>query len=124
MQIDNDIHAFIWESMVANNCNTYLIDGPTRILIDPGHTEHFDHVRKGLESLDLDLKDLGIIICTHAHPDHIEAVQLFKDMPALVTMHAEEWQNLKNMGNHMKAMGIDPESLAPDFLLKEGGLST
>jgi glyoxylase-like metal-dependent hydrolase (beta-lactamase superfamily II) len=123
MQIDNDIHAFIWESMVANNCNTYLIDGPTRILIDPGHTEHFDHVRKGLESLDLDLKDLGIIICTHAHPDHIEAVQLFKDMPALVTMHAEEWQNLKNMGNHMKAMGIDPESLAPDFLLKEGGLS-
>jgi glyoxylase-like metal-dependent hydrolase (beta-lactamase superfamily II) len=123
MQIDNDIHAFIWESMVANNCNTYLIDGPTRILIDPGHTEHFDHVRKGLESLDLDLKDLGIIICTHAHPDHIEAVQLFKDMPALVTIHAEEWQNLINMENHIKAMGIDPESLAPDFLLKEGDLS-
>jgi glyoxylase-like metal-dependent hydrolase (beta-lactamase superfamily II) len=73
--------------------------------------------------LDLDLKDLGVIICTHAHPDHIEAVQLFKDMPALVTMHEEEWQNLKNMENHIKAMGIDLASFAPDFLLKEGDLS-
>ena len=63
MQISNDIHAFIWESMVENNCNTYLIDGPTKILIDPGHIKHFGHVRKGLETLDLDLKDLGIIIC-------------------------------------------------------------
>ena len=123
MQINNDIHAFLWESMVANNCNTYFIDGPTRILIDPGHTEHFDHVQKGLESLDLDLKDIGMIICTHAHPDHIEAVQLFKDMPALVTMHEKEWQNLINMENHIKAMGIDLASFSPDFLLKEGDLS-
>ena len=35
MQIVNNLHAFIWKSMSANNCNTYLIDGPTRILIDP-----------------------------------------------------------------------------------------
>ena len=123
MQIETDIHAFIWESMAANNCNTYLIDGPTRILVDPGHREHFEHVRKGLENLDLDLNDLGIIICTHAHPDHIEAVQLFKDMPALVAMHEKEWQNLKNMENHITAMGFDLSSVAPDFLLKEGDLS-
>ena len=123
MKIENDIHAFIWKSMAANNCNTYLIDGPTKVLIDPGHKKHFDHVQKGLESMGLDLKDLGIIICTHAHPDHIEAVQLFKDLPAMFTIHEEEWQSLKNMENHIQAMGIDLASFAPDFLLKEGDLS-
>ena len=123
MKIENDIHAFMWESMVANNCNTYLIDGPTRILIDPGHTKHFDHVRKELNSLGLDLKDLGIIICTHAHPDHIEAVQLFKDMPALFTLHEEEWRWAATIGRQMgAALGMDMDALKPDFFFKEGDL--
>ena len=43
MQITNNLHAFIWQSMTANNCNAYFIDGPTRVLIDPGHRALFDH---------------------------------------------------------------------------------
>jgi hydroxyacylglutathione hydrolase len=123
MQIIKGIHAFMWESMVANNCNTYFIDGPTRILIDPGHIQHFDHVRKGLENLDTKLEDIGLIICTHAHPDHMESVQLFKAMPTLTTMHEEEWHHLKKMENHISAMGINLDSFSPDFFLKEGDLS-
>ncbi|MBW2158037.1 MAG: MBL fold metallo-hydrolase, partial [Deltaproteobacteria bacterium] len=73
----------MWESMSANNCNTYLIDGPTRILIDPGHRHLFDHVNQGLMELNLTLEDIGLIICTHAHPDHMEAVQLFNKIPTL-----------------------------------------
>ena len=75
MKIADNVYAFIWESMTANNCNTYLIDGPTRILIDPGHIDLFDHVRSGLEELKITLDDVGLIICTHGHPDHIESVQ-------------------------------------------------
>ncbi|MBW1813712.1 MAG: MBL fold metallo-hydrolase [Deltaproteobacteria bacterium] len=71
----------MWESMTVNNCNTYLIDGPTRVLIDPGHEHLFEHVLKGLENLDLSIEDIGLVICTHAHPDHIEAVKLFKNTP-------------------------------------------
>ena len=53
MQIANNLHAFIWQSMTTNNCNAYFIDGPKRILIDPGHRALLDHV-------DLGLKELGL----------------------------------------------------------------
>jgi hypothetical protein len=34
MKIANNLHAFIWQSMTANNCNAYFIDGPTRVLLN------------------------------------------------------------------------------------------
>lgn len=124
MQILDNLHAFIWESMTTNNCNTYLIDGPTRVLIDPGHKNLFDHVQKGLDALGLGPEDLELIICTHAHPDHIEAVQLFKETPALITIHEKEWQMIKSMEKHINAsLGINIDAVSPDFFLKEGDLS-
>jgi len=71
MQITNNLHAFIWQSMTANNCNAYFIDGPIRVLIDPGHQALFDHVELGLRDLGLKTEDIDLVICTHAHPDHI-----------------------------------------------------
>jgi len=124
MQLIDNIHGFMWKSMSANNCNTYLIDAPTRILIDPGHRNLFGHVQKGLMKLNLTLEDIGLIICTHAHPDHIEAVQGFKNMPALTTLHHKEWHFLKTMAPHVRAsMGFNADLLAPDFFLKEGDIS-
>lgn len=124
MQLMNNLHAFIWNSMTTNNCNTYLIDGPTRVLIDPGHSNLFDHVQEGLMELGLGLEDIGLIICTHAHPDHIEAVQLFKELPVQITLHEKEWQFLKTMDQYISAsFGISLDSMAPDFFLKEGELS-
>ena len=124
MQIVDNIYAFMWESMSANNCNTYLIDGPTRILIDPGHRNLFDHVREGLRKLDLAIEDIGLILCTHAHPDHMEAVQLFSKTQALITLHAKEWNFLKTMDKQIRAaIGLDVDSIVPDFFLTEGDLS-
>jgi len=124
MQITNNLYAFLWQSMTVNNCNTYLIDGPTRILIDPGHVKLFDHVRSGLGELGLTLKDIGLVICTHAHPDHLEAVQLFKDTPALFAIHATEWQWIKSMEKQIQAtFGMTLDFFMPDFFLKEGDLT-
>jgi glyoxylase-like metal-dependent hydrolase (beta-lactamase superfamily II) len=124
MQITNNIHGFMWKSMSANNCNTYLIDGPTRILIDPGHTHLFDHVQQGLMKLDLTLEDIGLIICTHAHPDHIEAVQRFNKTSAMTTLHHKEWHFLKTMAPNVRAsFGFGANTIEPDFFLKEGDIS-
>jgi glyoxylase-like metal-dependent hydrolase (beta-lactamase superfamily II) len=124
MKIVNNIHAFIWQSMTANNCNSYFIDGPTRILIDPGHRAMFDHVEKGLKDLRLAVEDIDLIICTHGHPDHLEAVQLFKGTKTKFTMHETEWQWIDTIGRPMSAaLGIDMDAIRPDFFLQEGELS-
>jgi hydroxyacylglutathione hydrolase len=124
MKIFDNLHAFIWQSMTSNNCNTYLIDGPTRVLIDPGHKNLFTRVEQDLKQLGLTVGDIDLVICTHAHPDHIEAVQLFKDIPTLFTLHRDEWQWAATIGKQMSAaFGIDMDALQPDFFLKEGNLS-
>ncbi len=117
MQIFDKLHAFMWESVTTNNCNTYLIDGPTRVLIDPGHISLFDHVHKNLSELGIGIEDIGLVICTHAHPDHIEAAQLFKEA-ALMTLHEAEWQLVKE--KYVNAFNMHLESVTPDFFLKEG----
>ena len=121
MRIVDDVHGFFWESMTQNNCNSYLIDGPTRILIDPGHLNLFGHVKEGLGKLDIGLEDIGLILCTHAHPDHIEAVQLFEDMPNLFTLHEKDWALVKAMIEQLGGAASDRlTAVRPDFLLKEG----
>ena len=124
MKITDNLHAFVWESMTTNNCNSYLIDGPIRILIDPGHRRLFDHVELGLKGLGLTASDIRLVICTHAHPDHIEGVQLFKESPTLFTLHENEWQWAATIGKQMAAAhGMDMDLIKPDFLLKEGDLA-
>lgn len=124
MQITNNLHAFIWQSMTANNCNAYFIDGPTRIMIDPGHRALFDHVDLGLKELGLKTDDIDLIVCTHAHPDHLESVQLFREKSTLFTLGEIEWQWAATIGRDMSAAyGVDIEAIAPDFFLQEGTLS-
>ena len=76
MELTPNLHAFLWTMAGANNCNTYLIRAKEKtILIDPGHMAHFDHVRKDLQRIGLSLEKIDLVIGTHAHPDHIEAVR-------------------------------------------------
>ncbi len=124
MKVVNNIHAFIWESMTANNCNSYLIDGPTRILIDPGHRAMFEHVERGLNELDLSIDDIDVIICTHGHPDHLEAVELVKGKNTRFAINEIEWQWIDTIGRPMSAaLGIDMDAIRPDFFLQEGDLA-
>jgi glyoxylase-like metal-dependent hydrolase (beta-lactamase superfamily II) len=124
MKIADSVHAFIWRSMAANNCNTYLIDGPTRVLIDPGHAAFFGHVEQGLREAGLEPGDLDLIVCTHGHPDHLEAVAALRSRSVLFALHEAEWQWIETAGRPMSAsLGIDLERLAPDVFLAEGELT-
>lgn len=123
MNVAENLHAFIWQTPTANNCNTYLIDGPTKILIDPGHQSLFGHVETHLRALKIDMDDIGLVLCTHIHPDHFEGTGLFKDLPALIAIHNGEWELVKMMESYMKhTFGLNADDIKPDFFVNEGAM--
>ncbi len=124
MELTPNLHAFVWSSPSANNCNTYLIHaGGKNILIDPGHVSYFDHVRSGLSQIGLSLENIDLVICTHAHPDHMEGVRLFGELPALFALHQADWNLAQERAPYLRAaMNIDLTLFAPDFFLTEGEL--
>jgi hydroxyacylglutathione hydrolase len=115
MQILDGLHAFIWSVYTQNNCNTYLIDGKLKIIIDPGHRHLFDHVRKNLAALNISPDEIDVAIVTHGHPDHLEAVQEL-NKATMFAMNAEEYRFIRELaGQYFKS----PEPL---FFLREGDL--
>jgi hydroxyacylglutathione hydrolase len=122
MKLFDGLYAFLWNSMSANNCNAYLIDGPARVLIDPGHLHLFEHVAVQMRQLGLELPDIDLVISTHAHPDHFEAAKLFKNQPAQFAMSLDDWRMIEQMGKHM-GPAFDLEAYRPDFFLGEGNLN-
>ncbi len=122
MKILENLHGFMWNSMSANNCNTYLIDGPARVLIDPGHLHLFGHVESGLGQLGLGIEDIDLVIATHCHPDHVEAVKLFQKQEALFAVHEEDWRLIREMGRYLGA-SLEFDSYVPAFFLEEGDLA-
>ena len=123
MHIVGKLHAFIWRSMQANNCNTYLINGSTPILIDPGHVAYFAPVVDGLAELGLSPETIAMVVATHGHPDHIETFKTFKPLPAVTALHGQEWSSLQAMAAHIElAMNVRLSDYTPDLLLQEGEL--
>jgi hydroxyacylglutathione hydrolase len=122
MKINDKLHAFLWNHPMANNCNTYLIiDGEKKILIDPGHYQFFDHVRRGLADLSLRPEDMDAVLITHGHPDHIESVRLFIDTDAKVAISVTEMDFIRRMvPRYGDALGIS--DFEPDILLEGGNL--
>lgn len=121
MRQSSNIHLFPWDSMTENNCNTYFIDGPHRILIDPGYDRFFGHVERSLDGLGVRLDTIDQVLLTHSHPDHMEAVARFQGLATQVAMHAAEWKFVEEQGRYLAALfGYDPSQFPPDALLEEG----
>jgi len=116
MKVFDGLHAFVWRHYSQNNCNTYLVDGNLKILIDPGHMHLFDHVRKNLAAAGLSPDKIDIVIATHGHPDHMEAMQAFGES-TMLAMGEEEHRFITELaGRYFKI----PE---PNFFLREGDLT-
>jgi hydroxyacylglutathione hydrolase len=121
MKISNALHAFVWQDPAANNANTYFINGSKKILIDPGHYHLFGNVKDHLSKLSVTPQDIDLILLTHAHPDHVEAVRSFFNSRALIALHEAELEFVKNLAPHYgTAMGV--ADFEPQILLREGGL--
>ena len=106
MQIFDGLHAFIWMVYTQNNCNTYLIDGKLKIIIDPGHRHLFDSVRGNLAALNISTDQIDVAIVTHGHPDHIEAVQGLNET-TLFAMNDKEHSFISELaGQYFKIPGL------------------
>lgn len=117
MEIKKDLHMFLWNDPTQNNCNTYLLLGEKKILIDPGHFHLFSHVITQVELMGIDPYGVDLVLVSHFHPDHMEGVKRFKE-GTFTAIYYEEYYFLKDV---LQQTGMPLER---DFqiLLKEGDL--
>jgi glyoxylase-like metal-dependent hydrolase (beta-lactamase superfamily II) len=120
MKITEQLYGFIWRDPRANNGNTYFIDGPPRILIDPGHRHLFGQVETELARLALRPEQMDIVIATHAHPDHLEGLFQFQE-PTVTALGREEYDFVKGTARRA-GWDMGNADLEPRLLLQEGDL--
>lgn len=61
------------------DCSVYLIDAGQLVMIDAGAGMSFDRLLSNIEKVGLDPEDLKAVLVTHAHIDHIGALNRFRD---------------------------------------------
>ncbi len=123
MIIEKDFFYYPWENPFENNCNSYIITGDVTVLIDVGHLKHLERLLISMGEDGLSLQDLDLIISTHCHPDHFEALSEFAKSKILMAMHREEERYLKDHGSALyQMMGITSPRYRADFYLREGNL--
>jgi hydroxyacylglutathione hydrolase len=120
VKVFEDFYVYPWVSYQENNCNALFIDGKVPVLIDPGHTHLFDHVVQGMAKDGKAVESVQMLLCTHGHPDHIEAMDRFDDT-VIRGISREEYAYLVNgYGDLYLGTGTQPPAKAFKVFLKEG----
>jgi glyoxylase-like metal-dependent hydrolase (beta-lactamase superfamily II) len=95
--------------------NTVLLRGPRTILVDPGLQLQNEPVLRALSERGLEPGDLDMVVLTHAHDDHADALVDFpRELPVL--LHAREPE-----GRHWPAVSGVLERHALQLLHGEEG---
>lgn len=123
MKLTKDLFAFVWRDPRANNCNTYVVSGGLTLLIDPGHAAYLRRLEQEMARQGLDPRKVGLVIATHAHPDHMEGAEAFGRLSARVAIHEEEAAFAGPLQDAFyRSQGFSPPNLAFSFFLREGDL--
>ncbi len=122
MKLTEDLYVYPWLSPQENNANTVFIDGEVPTLIDPGHAHLFTHVLQGAARDGVALESSKLIICTHGHPDHMEAIARL-DSDVITAMSRREYDYLHYEGRDLFMMTGSQVPRNPfGLLLNEGSL--
>jgi glyoxylase-like metal-dependent hydrolase (beta-lactamase superfamily II) len=135
VKLTEKFYCYVWQGR-GNNCNAILWPSVLRgerphILVDPGHIRNelgepcLDSLAQAMTKDGFKMEEIGLVIGTHSHPDHIEAADLVaKKSGALFTLSREEDEFYRTMGKmFFQAFGSTPPEINPFFYLKEGDLS-
>jgi len=102
-----------------NDCSVYLIAGSELVLIDCGAGESFHTLVNNIRSLGFEVDHLAAVIATHAHIDHIGALQrLRKELGAQVIAHELEAKAIETgVGTGAEFYGVDYQPCEVDIRL-------
>jgi glyoxylase-like metal-dependent hydrolase (beta-lactamase superfamily II) len=123
MKLHDGLYAYPWQSMRENNCNSYLLDGPVRTLIDPGHLHLLANLEARMAEDGFSLEEIDLAIATHPHPDHCEGLLAFAARRAHTAMHEEGERFLREFSQTWQEMsGQRASAVEVDFFLRKGSL--
>ena len=134
LRLAENFYCYLWEGR-GNNCNTSLLCHTLRgerphILVDPGHIKNelgepcFDSLSQAMEKDGFKVEDIGLVLCTHCHPDHFESVDAVVNQSTLLAYSSEEEKYLQEVGKpFFAAFGIKLPQAKPFFYLTEGDLN-
>lgn len=124
MQIAPSVYFYPFTSTSENNCNTIILDGPEKVLIDPGHKHLWPKLVRQIEADGLSPADISLVIHTHCHPDHMEAGEILEfDHGAVQAMSEVEADFLRGPGREFFPwMGLDYPQGSIGRALSEGPL--
>ncbi len=124
MRVAPQLYFYPFTSITENNCNSVLIDGPEKVLIDPGHKRLWPQLKKQIEADGLDVRDISLVLHTHCHPDHMEAGEILElEYGATQAMSRLEYEFLAGPGREFFPwMGLDYPRGSIGRLLEEGPL--
>ncbi len=141
----DNLFCYIWSGH-GNNSHTYLFSGVLRgerphVIVDPGFLVNetyegcFDSLTDAMAADGFNMEDIGLVINTHAHPDHCQATEAIvekssrtdgkgKINKAVVAVHREADEYYRVAGERMFNMfGMKAIRLDPLIHLMEGDLT-
>ncbi len=124
MRITEGVYAYLWTNMMENNCNTFVLEGESLILVDPGLKKYVPDIIDSMKDDGLNPEDISLIINTHSHPDHMDGNGYFINEDIKITMHEEEEKFLLREGKEFFRMfGLEEPVCRVDFYSNDGELS-
>ncbi len=98
---------FTFHRIPVGICNCYLLRGERTVLIDAGAQGSFQGFTRGLQKLNVDPKEISMILLTHGHWDHIGSLYpIWQATGAQVAVHACDRAWVEN-GNPAFPRGVN-----------------
>jgi hydroxyacylglutathione hydrolase len=125
MKLTDNLYAYVWEGN-DNNCNSYIfanvLQGNKHLIIDPGHVitpylrePAYDILVKNINQDGLKTEDVGMVLLTHAHPDHFESAKKFKaEYGSRIAVFSAEEKILQMFGGGKADLSLKVGELKPE----------
>ncbi len=124
MKLTDNLYFYPEKGMLDSN--TYIIKGPTGIIIDPGSSEFLPSLLADLAQDGIVPEDIGIIINTHLHGDHCWANDEFRKISGAKTLchplQKAHWQ--PTVIDTARFFGMSPMEFTVDGYLEDSRLDT